>query len=806
MADRFIENSDPSHQEHGASHQADRRQAPQALRALEAEVTLLRQRLKAESHRRRLAEEALIHSRSTFRQTFELSPNAIWVQRWADEVITEINPGFENLLGYCSTDLRGKTCLDMGIWPEQAQYDNLMRKLHSVATAVEVQADLCTKDGRLVHTQIIASLITLDGKPHVLAIARDITDLRKTLTCLRDSEETYRTVFENTGAATVVVEADMTISMANDRCERICGYAREEIEGRMKLLDIIAPEHRDMVRLFHHSRREGKPHVPTEFELTLIQKDGRPREVIASVRLIPGTQRGIVTIIDMSEKHHAEQERLRLAAVIEQTSEAVLITDALGVIHYVNPSVEALTGSPPVDFLGQPLDTVIEDPEAGEAIARMMRVGSTENAWFGRIERRMPSGTVTIADTRIYPISNHKGELISYVCMQRDITHETHMETQLRRAQKMEAIGTLASGIAHDFNNILTGLIGHAELAGKEAPPESRTKERIDNILTASLRARDLVNQILTYTRQKEQVHEPVEIRLIVKEALKLLKATLPAEIEIQHTITRESGFVIGNPSELHQVILNLCTNAAHAMGAKGGTLFVRVTNHQLNKAHSVATGGLKPGAYTCLTIADTGYGMTAETMERIFEPYFTTKEQGEGTGLGLAVTHGIVTRLEGQIDIHSSPGKGARFDIYLPRASQTDVAAKAPRTKLPTGDAHILIVDDETVIIDLLTEILSSLGYRVTAEQDGYRALTLFEAAPELVDLVITDLNMPGLNGKELIEAIRNESPEKPILVITGNAEPETETDPVIRQAQAFLRKPIRMTNFAQTVHKLLN
>ena len=216
-------------------------------------------------------------------------------------------------------------------------------------------------------------------------------------------------------------------------------------------------------------------------------------------------------------------------------------------------------------------------------------------------------------------------------------------------------------------NNILTGLIGHAELAGKEAPPESRTKERIDNILTASLRARDLVNQILTYTRQKEQVHEPVEIRLIVKEALKLLKATLPAEIEIQHTITRESGFVIGNPSELHQVILNLCTNAAHAMGAKGGTLFVRVTNHQLNKAHSVATGGLKPGAYTCLTIADTGYGMTAETMERIFEPYFTTKEQGEGTGLGLAVVHGIVKGYSGDITVESEVGKGSTFLLTLP-------------------------------------------------------------------------------------------------------------------------------------------
>jgi signal transduction histidine kinase len=459
-----------------------------------------------------------------------------------------------------------------------------------------------------------------------------------------------------------------------------------------------------------------------------------------------------------------------------------------------------------VAFLGHPLATVLEDHEAGDAFNRMMRVGSTEDAWYGRIEQRRTSGTVTIADTRIYPISNQKGEVISYVCTQRDITHETHMETQLHRAQKMEAIGTLASGIAHDFNNILTGLIGHAELAGKEAPAKSRTKERIDYILTASLRARDLVNQILTYTRQSEQTHEPVEIRLIVKEALKLLQATLPAEIKIQHAITRESGFVMGNASELHQVVLNLCTNAAHAMATKGGTLSVRITNHHRKQPRSVTTGELGPDAYTCLTIADTGCGMTDETIDRIFEPYFTTKEQGEGTGLGLAVAHGIVTRLEGQIDVHSHPGRGTRFDIFLPRASQTEVVAEKVRTCLPTGDAHILIVDDEIVIIDLLREVLAGLGYRVTAEQDGNKALTLFEAAPELVDLVITDLNMPGLSGKDLIEAIRSEAPDKPILVITGNADPDTEADPVIRKAQAFLRKPIRMKQFAHTVHELLS
>jgi PAS domain S-box-containing protein len=774
-------------------------------RSLADEVTLLRQQLKAESHRRRLAEEALIHSRTTFRRTFEISPNAIWVQRLADEVFTEINPGFQALLGYSREDLRGHTAQELGIWMERAQYETLMTKLRGRDHAVKIQADLRARSGKILHTQISASIITLDGTPHILAIARDITDLQKTLTCLRTSEETYRTVFENTGAATIVVEADMTISMANDRSELLCGYARDEIEGKLTILDLIAPEQREMVGLFHTLRRENHADVPTELELTLNHKNGQTREVIANVRLIPGTRRSIVTIIDISEKRRAEQERLRLAAVIEQSSEAVIITDPRGDIQYVNPAVEALTGRPPVDFLGQPLVTVLEDKLACEAFVSMPTSATAEDGWHGRTETQVAGGTATIADTRIDPIHNQKGEVISYVCMQRDITHETRMEAQLRQAQKMEAIGTLASGIAHDFNNILTGLIGHAELAGKEVPVESRTKERIDHILTASLRARDLINQILTYTRQNEKEHGSIEIGLIVKEALKLLQSTLPAEIEIHDEITRESGFVMGDPSELHQVVLNLCTNAAYAMQPRGGTLCLEVNNRHLDTQLRVTTGELAPGAYTCLTIADTGHGMNAATIERIFEPYFTTKEQGEGTGLGLAVTHGIVTRLGGQIDISSRPGEGARFDIYLPRATQTQVTEEHTPPRLPLGDANILIVDDETTIIDLLSEMLTGLGYTVTAEMDSNKALTLFQAAPELIDLVITDLNMPGLNGKDLIEAVRMDAPEMPILVVSGNPDPDVEADPVISQAQAFLRKPIRLKQLADTVHELL-
>jgi PAS domain S-box-containing protein len=795
----------PSSETEASLGETSSQQTAFSKRSLVDEVTLLRQQLKAESHRRRLAEEALIHSRSTFRRTFEISPNAIWVQRWADEVFTEINPGFQTLLGFNHEDLRGHTDQELGLWVTQAQYEDLMIKLRGRDHAVEIQADLRARDGKIVHTQISASIITLDGTPHILAIARDITDLQKTLTSLRTSEETYRTLFENTAAATIVVEADMTISMANDRSELLCGYSRDEIEGRLKILDLVAPEQREMVKLFHTLRRENHADVPTEYELTLIHKNGQPREVIASVRLIPGTQRGIVTIIDISEKRRAEQERLRLAAVIEQSSEAIIITDPRGDIQYVNPAVEALTGRPPVVFLGQPLAAVLEDKLACEAFISMSANAPAGEGWYGRTETQVASGTATIAHTRIDPIRNHKGEVISYVCMQRDITHETRMEAQLRQAQKMEAIGTLASGIAHDFNNILTGLIGHAELAGKEVPAESRTKERIDHILTASLRARDLINQILTYTRQNEKEHRSIEIGLIVKEALKLLQSTLPAEIDIHDEITRESGYVLGDPSELHQVVLNLCTNAAHAMQPKGGKLSLEVKNSHLDTQMRVTTGELSPGAYTCLSIADTGHGMDPDTIERIFEPYFTTKEQGEGTGLGLAVTHGVVTRLGGQIDIKSRPGEGARFDIYLPRATKTEVAEEHAKPRLPLGDANILIVDDETTIIDLLSEMLTGLGYTVTAEKNSNKALTLFQAAPELFDLVITDLNMPGLNGKDLIEAVRSETPEMPILVVSGNPDPEVAADPVISQTQAFLRKPIRLKQLADTVHKVL-
>lgn len=380
------------------------------------------------------------------------------------------------------------------------------------------------------------------------------------------------------------------------------------------------------------------------------------------------------------------------------------------------------------------------------------------------------------------------------------------LETMLQQAQKMEAIGTLAGGIAHDFNNILTAIIGYTELEMYKASPGSKTYNNLRQVIKGGQRARELVRQILTFSRQSKQEPRPLLVSPVVKEALKMLRATLPATIEIRQDIHSDSGRAMADPTQVHQVLMNLCTNAAQAMEEKGGLIQVSLTDVEIDSGFAARHPDMNPGPYVRLTVSDTGCGIAPAIMERIFEPYFTTKEKGGGTGLGLAVVHGIVKGHGGGITVYSEPGRGTTFNVFLPRI-ESEATLETPRlNSLSRGKDRILFVDDEQALVDLGRQMLEFLGYEVLSRRSSIEALEAFKAQPNKFDLVITDLTMPNMTGLELSEKVLAIRPEIPIILCSGFGEGVAGKKAKSIGIRAFIMKPVVMRDLANTIRKVLD
>ncbi|NWH05196.1 response regulator [Desulfobacter latus] len=378
------------------------------------------------------------------------------------------------------------------------------------------------------------------------------------------------------------------------------------------------------------------------------------------------------------------------------------------------------------------------------------------------------------------------------------------LENQLQHARKMESIGTLAGGIAHDFNNILSAIMGYTQLLMASAPDTGEDHQRLNNILTAGRRASDLVSQILTFSRNDVQDLKPLKAQFIVKEALRLLQSSIPATIKIKQNIQNDCGMVLANPTQIHQIIMNSCTNAYHAMKFTGGVLSVSLEQVELSREDIAVKPHLASGPYARISITDNGPGIPKDILDRIFEPYFTTKSKGEGTGLGLATVHGIVTGLKGDITVHSDPGKQTTFQIVLPIVRALEKQAPTTRLKdIPQGNERILLVDDEAFLVDATESILESLGYDVTAMTDSIEAFELFQRSPKAFDLIITDMTMPGMSGDKLAKKIFEITPEIPVILMTGHSDIMNFKKAKAMGIKGYLTKPALRRHLAEEIRR---
>ncbi len=636
-------------------------------------------------------------------------------------------------------------------------------------------------------------------------LSNEIEERRKAEKALLANEERYRKVFENTGTATILIEPDMTISMANARAVQLAGLTREEIVGRKKTLDFVVPAHRERLRLYHELRMQGDTSLPRQFEFQITDATGRIRDMLANVQWMPETSQTIASMLDITESNALQQERQRLAAVIDQSAEAVIITDNHGNVEYVNQAFETLSGFDRQACLGQTMDAPFLCDQDRQIFKQMTFMVSGDDFWTGRVENKHRDGQTYMADTRIFPVFNERGKVVNLVCVKTDVTHQVLLEKQLQQAQKMEAIGTLAGGIAHDFNNILGGILGFTEISLYKAGDNEQLKRNLTRILDGCQRAKELVQNILTFSRKNEEETKPLEIQIIIKEALKLLRASIPSTIEFKQHINSRPSIVRATPTQIHQVVMNLCTNAAHAMQQNGGLLEVRLENLEVAPEHCEGIPGLIQGPYSCLTVRDSGEGIDPGNLERIFEPYFTTKEQTGGTGLGLSVVHGIVKSLGGVVAVESRIGEGTAFKLYLPRVKDAAKSEKPAEEDLPRGRERILVVDDELFILEIMADMLRSLGYEVQTASGGMEAWEQFKQAPDGFDAVVADLTMPKLTGKQLAAKIKESGRNLPLILTTGMAYDSAAQKEKFNEFAAVLIKPVLFGELATTLRRVL-
>jgi signal transduction histidine kinase/CheY-like chemotaxis protein len=429
------------------------------------------------------------------------------------------------------------------------------------------------------------------------------------------------------------------------------------------------------------------------------------------------------------------------------------------------------------------------------------------NVWGGRIVNRKKDGSLYEAEVKISPVMDETGAIINFVAVHRDVTFEVMLENQLRHALKMEAIGTLAGGIAHDFNNILSAVLGFSELALLKTRGNPQLTKYIAEINKAGERAKALVKQILTFSSKTSQEKRLLHMSIIVKEAMKMLRSAIPTTIEMRHTIDCD-GTILGDPTQIHQIIMNLCTNAYHAMRQTGGRLTIELKEIEVTHENQPKNLVLDPGKYVVLKTTDTGPGMDKETIEKIFEPYFTTKRSVGGTGLGLSVVHGIVEAHQGHISVSSEPGSGTSFQVYLPLADGEGARPWLAEEAMPAleGAETIMFVDDEEKILNLASDYFIYHGYTIATFRNGVAALQEFEKHPNRYDMVITDMTMPYLNGMDLAIQLMEIRPSVPIILCTGHSELIDRERATAMGIKGFLDKPVAMNHLLREVRTILD
>ena len=494
-------------------------------------------------------------------------------------------------------------------------------------------------------------------------------------------------------------------------------------------------------------------------------------------------------------------------SIIDSSADAIAIFDLNGRAKYISPSFTQLFGWEMNEVLGKPIPFLPES-EKEKTTALVIDLTLRGIPCHGLTTKRYKKdGSLVDVSLSASRYHDHEGKAAGMFFILHDISDRKHLEDQLFQAQKMQALGTLAGGIAHDFNNIIFSIIGYGEMIMDDVRDLKSAKHNVKQVLRAANRAKDLVKHIRTFSQQRAGDRRPLLLQSIIDEAFSLLKATVPARIKMKMQLDDSCGPVLADPTQIHQVVMNLGTNAFHAMRENGGTFNVDLSEVEIDSAATADAMGITQGKYVKLEVGDNGHGMENSVKERIFEPFYTTKGPGDGTGLGLSVVHGIVSEYSGAIQVFSEPQTGSTFNIYLPRIdAKVEEEEQVVPAGIQEGSERILVVDDEEQNIEMLQQMLERLGYRVTGRTSGIDALATFRAQPDKFDLVITDMNMPNMTGTDLVRELREIRPGISVILCTGFSEMISEKDTQALGIQKIVMKPAVTAEIARAVRSLID
>jgi len=793
---------------------------------------------------RKQAEEAVRQSEERYRAVVETAPDVVYAI--SDKgVFASLNPAFEAITGWARTEWLGKSFAPL-VHPEDASLAvEMFQKVLRGDKPPPYELRILSKSGKYLVGEFTSTPYIRDGKvAGKLGIVRDITERKRAEKALRQGEVRLERI--NRCLLELGPNFDSNINRLTALCgellgatcalynrlqgDLLCsqgqwqtppGFKSEDAPTGHICYDVIRNNREDAVvitNLPRTSYAESDPNVRAYGLQTYmgcaVKCEGK---AVGSLCVVYGTDyqptdddRRILGIIasaigNEDTRKQAEAELNRLMTAIEQTPESVVITDTEGRILYVNPVFERVTGYSRAEVIGQNPRLLKSNRQDSAFYRQLWGKISAGEVWRGRFINKKKDGTLFTEDAVIAPVRDEKGAVTNHIAIKRDISHELELEVQYRQTQKIDSIGRLAGGVAHDFNNILAVICGHTDLALAQLSPDAPLRSNLECIQESADHAANLTRQLLAFGRG--QVIEPRRINLneLIVNLNKMLRRLIGEDIKLVTQTAPDLGQIKADPGQIEQVLLNLVVNARDAM-PDGGTLTIRTDNVTLDEDYA-RSHLISPGDYVMVSVSDTGVGMTDEVKQHIFEPFFTTKEQGKGTGLGLATCFGIIQQSNGHIHSDSQVDKGTQFKIYLPRVwgVEDPISSREVPVSLPQGTETILLAEDEPSLRQLMARVLRTQGYTVLEATDGHEALTLAQANGSKIQLLLTDVIMPGLSGKTLAEWLGQVNPAIRVLFISGYINNNAVRDAMSRPGTFFLQKPFNPLDLTKRVREAI-